>query len=257
MTYARQSFRNARRWAKNATLSDLEKSQKKQDIKQFQGLNIIGDKDWKDPKPKEGLAAGKKPSEFDPRQLKTGIKVESEHSNEKDVQQKIAMDHLTEDPKYYTHLNEMEEKYSKDIQKSADNTISKDDIPQVASVAVIDGDKILFGLRRDNKRWTLPGGHLNENEHPDTGALRELKEEANIVPKNIHKLGSKEIVCEDGIKRHIHAYVAFGSSKATNKNDPDKEMKKWEWVEMNSDKLLEILKNLHSPKNVTLNLIGI
>lgn len=42
-------------------------------------------------------------SEFD-IQLKMGIGVEMEHTNDKSVAEKIARDHLAEDPKYYTKL---------------------------------------------------------------------------------------------------------------------------------------------------------
>ena len=57
---------------------------------------------------KEGLSAGKKPEEFDKEQLAVGVGVEMEHTNNPKTAQKIAMDHLTEDPKYYIKLNKME-----------------------------------------------------------------------------------------------------------------------------------------------------
>lgn len=58
-----------------------------------------------------GLASGKKPKDFDSKQLKMGIKVEMEHTKNRKVAREIAMDHLTEDSKYYTHLKEMEDKH--------------------------------------------------------------------------------------------------------------------------------------------------
>ena len=42
------------------------------------------------------------------KQLQMGIKVESEHSDDRSHAREIAMDHLVEDPKYYTKLSEME-----------------------------------------------------------------------------------------------------------------------------------------------------
>src|SRR5690606_10231479 len=51
-----------------------------------------------------GLADDKKPSDFDSKQIKEGIKTELEHTKDKDIAQEIAMDHLTEDPKYYDKL---------------------------------------------------------------------------------------------------------------------------------------------------------
>jgi len=60
-----------------------------------------------------GRADKKKPEDFDPKELAMGIKVEREHTDDPDMPREIAMDHLTEDPKYYTHLKEMENKYVK------------------------------------------------------------------------------------------------------------------------------------------------
>ena len=58
-----------------------------------------------------GLGKGKKPSDFDPKQIEMGIKIEMEHTEDASIAEEIAMDHLTEDPEYYTHLTEMEKKY--------------------------------------------------------------------------------------------------------------------------------------------------
>lgn len=43
-------------------------------------------------------------------QLKKGIKVESEHTQDKKKQREIAMDHLSEIPDYYDRLLDMENK---------------------------------------------------------------------------------------------------------------------------------------------------
>lgn len=42
--------------------------------------------------------------EYDPKQLKIGIKVEMEHTNNKKVAETIAKHHLEEDPEYYSKL---------------------------------------------------------------------------------------------------------------------------------------------------------
>lgn len=44
------------------------------------------------------------PSDVDPTQLSTGIQIEMEHTNDPKIAQEIALDHLTEDPEYYTKL---------------------------------------------------------------------------------------------------------------------------------------------------------
>jgi hypothetical protein len=41
-------------------------------------------------------------------QLEMGIKVEMEHTKSKQIAKEIAMDHLWEDPKYYTKLKKIE-----------------------------------------------------------------------------------------------------------------------------------------------------
>lgn len=42
-------------------------------------------------------------------ELKKGIKSELEHTTDRDIAREIAMDHLYEDPKYYTKLSKIEE----------------------------------------------------------------------------------------------------------------------------------------------------
>jgi uracil-DNA glycosylase family 4 len=55
---------------------------------------------------KDGLPGGvgdkTKPSDVDPHQLKAGIREEMEHTRDPAIAKEIALDHLTEDPTYYT-----------------------------------------------------------------------------------------------------------------------------------------------------------
>lgn len=51
-----------------------------------------------------GRAAGRRPGDFDPRQLAMGIRIEAEHTPDRRLAREIAMDHLAEDPRYYTKL---------------------------------------------------------------------------------------------------------------------------------------------------------
>jgi len=50
------------------------------------------------------LSIGKTSKDFDPIQLAAGTKVEMEHTNNPKIAQRIAMDHLTEDRRYYKKL---------------------------------------------------------------------------------------------------------------------------------------------------------
>lgn len=55
-----------------------------------------------------GIADKKKPSDFDPKALAKGQKVEMEHTDDPAQAREIAMDHLTEDPAYYDKLETIE-----------------------------------------------------------------------------------------------------------------------------------------------------
>lgn len=57
---------------------------------------------------KGGLADKKKPSDFDKKSLEEGLKIEMEHTDDKKIAREIAMDHLTEDKKYYKKLKRIE-----------------------------------------------------------------------------------------------------------------------------------------------------
>lgn len=60
-----------------------------------------------------GKAEGKDPSEFDQDELEKGIKVEREHTDDDDLAEEIASDHLAEFPNYYEELEKMETKLKK------------------------------------------------------------------------------------------------------------------------------------------------
>lgn len=49
-------------------------------------------------------------NKVNPNELQMGIKVEMEHTNDKEVAKRIALHHLKELPDYYTRLEIMEKK---------------------------------------------------------------------------------------------------------------------------------------------------
>lgn len=55
-------------------------------------------------------------------QIKRGTIHELEHTTDRKIAKQIAMDHLKEDPKYYTHLAKMEKQYKKNVM-SADKAM--------------------------------------------------------------------------------------------------------------------------------------
>lgn len=59
---------------------------------------------------KGGKADKKCPKDFNQKALKQGMKVEREHTTDRDIAMEIAMDHLSEDKQYYRKLAKMERK---------------------------------------------------------------------------------------------------------------------------------------------------
>lgn len=53
------------------------------------------------------------PSKISLSQIRRGTKHELEHTTDRAIARKIAMDHLKEDPRYYTHLTKMEKQYKR------------------------------------------------------------------------------------------------------------------------------------------------
>lgn len=51
-----------------------------------------------------GKADRRSPSDFDKNELRMGVRHEMEHTNDRKKALEIAMDHLTEDPHYYSDM---------------------------------------------------------------------------------------------------------------------------------------------------------
>lgn len=75
-------------------------------------------------------------------QLKIGIKIEQEHTSDKDAAREIALDHLNERPDYYTRLKKVEEnkvRIIKEIVKRARYRIKEDS--EKPNISITNGDK--------------------------------------------------------------------------------------------------------------------
>lgn len=68
---------------------------------------ITTDNTWED-ELSGGLADKKNPNDFNKKALEKGMRVEMEHTDDEKIALEIAMDHLTEDPKYYDKLELIE-----------------------------------------------------------------------------------------------------------------------------------------------------
>lgn len=130
---------------------------------------------------------------------------------------------------------------------------------QVATVGIFAGSKMLWGKRRDNGKWTNPGGHMDEGESPEAGAKREALEESGIELEKVKHVKTQDVTKPDGEKLKIHAFkaeVPEGTSTSM-KHDPDLEVHRWHWIESKDGLPKEVMDNLHSPKNVLLQGLGL
>jgi 8-oxo-dGTP pyrophosphatase MutT (NUDIX family) len=155
-------------------------------------------------------------------------------------------------------LSEKTASFKAGFEKKASDAVTPDGRKIVSVIGVINDDKILLGKRRDNGRWTNPGGHLSEGEDPKAGAIRELKEETGLEPKTIKHLKTENVTTPTGKKYVIHAYQAtIEDPKTTMQQDPDKEVERWQWISIKDGISNDVLNNLHSPKNVLLKALGL
>ena len=63
-----------------------------------------------------GYSDGRHPSEFILEQVILGIEVELEHTDDPYLALEITLDHLSEEEKYYTYLEDMEEEMTHEIE---------------------------------------------------------------------------------------------------------------------------------------------
>lgn len=132
-------------------------------------------------------------------------------------------------------------------------------LKEVASIAIINGDAILFGKRADNLLWSLPGGHINDNESPHQGACRELFEETGLEADKLDYLGHK--LLPGGLMVHAFRFRIDKQPQLLKTIDPgidpDKEFLELKWVHMGSEEWKEVMALSHTPKNVVFEFMGI
>jgi 8-oxo-dGTP pyrophosphatase MutT (NUDIX family) len=131
---------------------------------------------------------------------------------------------------------------------------------RVASVAVINDGRILMGQRRDNNRWTLPGGHIEHGETSLVGGQRELLEETGIglTPNKFKSIGYSDVLSyPDNKPIRVYAFKVKYNGPTTMQNDPDGEVKRWHWFDMKNIPE-KVMKNMHvKGKNVVFDKLGI
>lgn len=107
-------------------------------------------------------------------------------------------------------------------------------IRPAAAVAIMDRDKILLLHRKDNGKWTLPGGTLEFNENMTDCAVREVQEECGLRVSISDILGiytdpDIRIAYSDGEVRREFTIVYIGNVSDTNVTI-DEESTGYKWI---------------------------
>lgn len=147
--------------------------------------------------------------------------------------------------------------YQRDVTPSPQGQLfGKAEIDQHESVAAVvmvqDGfGRTLWGKRRKDGKYTMPGGHADRGETPAAAAVRELHEEAGLTPETMWYLGSA-----NGSEGPVFAYHAIIHGQPTIENDPDREMESWIFVDCLMGPPAYITANLAHHPDIVYSLLG-
>lgn len=120
---------------------------------------------------------------------------------------------------------------AKKVKKSHEETI-----PSHSAVVVINPDrtKYLLGKRWRDDIWTPPAGGAHLGEFPIDTAIRETFEESNIMLQKEQLIELPMLYAKH--LKPVYCYLAVLNKdqmkKITEVNDPDEEIKKWKWFDL-------------------------
>lgn len=117
-----------------------------------------------------------------------------------------------------------------------------------AAMAIVSGNKILMLKRRDNGKWTMPGGTMELSESLTDCAVREFKEETNLhvqVKDIIGTYTDPDIRVEysDGEVRREFTVVYYGVVVGDTSVELDDESSKYQWVDLTEIESLPMAKS--------------
>lgn len=127
---------------------------------------------------------------------------------------------------------------------------------RIALILVYRDELLLLGKRNDG-RWTIPAGSIEEGEASEDGALRELKEEADLEPDDdLELIEVREI---EGKTLYLYeCRVEEGVPDSS--NDPDEEVEYWGWFDVSDGIPKAIGNKLNGPKgkdNIVIDYFGL
>ena len=119
----------------------------------------------------------------------------------------------------------------------AENMPVANSIRPASAVAIVNDNKILMLKRKDNGKWTMPGGTMELTESLTECAIREFKEETNVDVKILDVIGTYtdpdiRIEYSDGEVRREFTVVYYGTAVGDYSVEIDDESSKYRWVEL-------------------------
>jgi len=112
----------------------------------------------------------------------------------------------------------------KSLKKSFEDFVLSQGRKAAGVLVVDDKGRFLLGRRSDNGLWATPGGKVDEDETHEEGALRELREEANVVGED------PKLLCggmHNGFDTKTFLVTSF---KGKPKNSPELLDLKWFYI---------------------------
>jgi hypothetical protein len=158
--------------------------------------------------------------DVDPAELEKGIMVELEHTTNKEIAKKIAMDHLSEIADYYTRLKKME-----DDAKSSPNTPTEDTEPEEDE----ESDE------EEESEEDEESDEEEESEESDEegDSEEEEEEEGEITEEQIDKIINY-------VKTHDHLdddFHKFAEELGIDPHEAEEVVYQWANAELNSNSL--------------------
>lgn len=147
-------------------------------------------------------------------------------------------------------------KHLRELAASADTSwlrpsgLQKAEAPRIVALIQAHNSEghLLLGKRKDNGKWTLPGGHADPGESPEDCARRELKEETGLDPESLTPI---RVVPSKNGRPELHLFSALVFGTPHSGNDPDAEVSSsdWEWVDIEGGMPDKFWDHLHGPED--------
>lgn len=116
------------------------------------------------------------PDNVNPYELKKGIRVEMEHTDDPKKAEKIALDHLAEDPMYYTRLLTLEKEVKNRVDLMVPLSKKKDNIVDDSNSMTL----ISKAKPKPNTKDTLGAKEKASKKNPEGVKIMKLKENAAL-----------------------------------------------------------------------------